>query len=201
MRLLAFTLALIVSALFMLRPSATDAQPQVTYLFPNEGDVLAESPTLITMCFASPINILDLHAGGDFAFKVVTPGGTPLGLRIVFDSDGLGVAIIPGLPEDALEGEWLFEWRVTEPDTLEPATGSVEFTVGPDGSPPPEPPETCREVTPVAGVTPTATAAGAGEEDDDGLGTLAIILIAAASLVGAAAAAGVILYLIRRRKP
>lgn len=119
----------------------------------------------------------------------------------MFRFDGLGVDIIPGLPEDALEGEWLFEWRVTEPDTLEPATDSVEFTVGPDGSPPPEPLETCREVTPVTGVTPTASPADAGEEDDDGLGTLAIILIAAASLVGAAAAAGLILYLIRRKKP
>lgn len=61
---MATLLALIAGALFMLRPSATDAQPQVTYLFPNEGDVLAEPPTLITMCFASPINTLDLHAGG-----------------------------------------------------------------------------------------------------------------------------------------
>ena len=209
MRLSAITLALMASALLMLRPSAADAEPQVTYLYPSEGDVLAEPPTQIRMCFASPVNNRDLHAGGDFQFNVVTPDGIPLGLRIVFDIDARGVTVFPGLPEDAPDGEWLFEWRVTDPDTLDPATGAIAFTVSPDGSPQPEElPESCLAATPVSAVTPTpvpdvtstATPATAGEEDGDGLDTLAISLIAAASLVGAAAAAGLILRLIRRRK-
>ncbi len=184
MRLLAITLALAAGALLLLRPSDVNAQPEVTFLFPSEGAVLSEPPALIRMCFASPINVQDLHAGGDFSFNVTMPNNIDLGLRIVFQRNGLGVGIEPGIPDDAPEGEWLFEWRVTDPDTLEPATGTLHFRVDPDGSPlPEEPPERCKT---------GASTPGGGQD------ILAISLITTASVIGAAAV-GLILYLVRRR--
>lgn len=192
MRLLAITLALAAGALLLLRPADVNAQPEVTFLFPSEGAVLSEPPALILMCFASPVNIQDLQVGGDFSFNVIMPNSISLGLRIAFHRNGLGVAIEPGIPENPPEGEWRFEWRVTDPDTLEPATGTLNFRVDPDGSPlPEEPPERCD--------TGASTPGGGQEDDEDGgPDILAISLITTAAAIGAAGV-GLILYLVRRR--
>ena len=193
MRLLAITLTLMIGALILLQSSTADAQPQVTFVFPVEGDELAEAPPIIHMCFASPVNTQDLDKGGDFRFDVVMPDGHRLGFRTVFQPDGYGLAVHPGLPGDPPEGQWAFEWRVTDAETLAPATGTVKFTVSPEGNPLPEEPlSRC----PSDG-TPAPTPAVA--EDDDGDRDIPLLaLIITGSVIGAAAL-GLILYLVRRR--
>lgn len=170
-----------------------------------------EPPSIIHMCFASPVNIRDLDKGGDFAFGVLRPDGRRLGLRIVFQPDGFGVDIHPGLPEDPPAGQWTFEWRVTDPETLEPAEGTVSFTVSPGGSPvPEEPPSRCparalpstvgveATPTPATGATPSPTPASGEDEADDDQDILLLALITTGSIIGAAVL-GLILYLVRRR--
>lgn len=196
------TLMLTASVLPFLQPPDAGAQPEVTFISPEDGAVLAEPPRVIQICFASPVNIRDLDKGGDFRFGVLRPNGSGLGLRIVFQPDGFGVAIHPGLPEDPPEGEWTFEWRVTDPDTLEPATGTIHFTVSPAGSPvPEEPPPRCPSdgsPTPPPGATPSPTPIAGEDEADDDQDILLPAVIAAGSVL-AIAVAGLVLYVVRRR--
>jgi methionine-rich copper-binding protein CopC len=202
------TLILTASVLPFLRPPDAGAQPEVTLIFPEDGSVLAEPPPVIQICFASPVNIRDLDKGGDFRFAVLRPNGSGLGLRIVFQNDGFGVGIHPGLPEDPPQGEWTFEWRVTDPDSLEPTEGTVHFTVRPDGSPvSQDPPPRCPSdgsptapgPTQTSAPPPTASptpAAGEGETDDQDI--LLPALIATGGVL-AVAVAGLVLYVVRRR--
>jgi len=203
-------LALTAAGLLLAKPYAVDAQPEVILVFPEEGDIMAEPPPIIRMCFARPINIRDLDDGGDFRFRVTTPEGRGLGLRIVFQTDGLGVDIHRGIPEGETEGEWTFEWRVTEPDTLEPAQGTLRFLVGPGGSPvPEEPPANCPSgnLTPVTGITPTTVTASPTPPPDrdkagDGQDDLLLALIIAGPVIGAAALGlGLYFLVFRRRGP
>ena len=184
------------AALLLVIWSPTGAQPEVTFLFPTDGDTLAEPPSAIHLCFASAVNIKDLDEGGDFSFRVFEPTGRGLGLRIVFQPDGFGVDIYPGVPEEP-EGEWTFEWRATDPDTLEPAEGAIRYTVGPGGDPPPDKPfSRCGGGSSPSTTSPTPASADDGAaEGSDGLW---IGLIAAAALAGAAVL-GLALYLVRRR--
>lgn len=197
------TLMLTASVLPFLQPPDAGAQPEVTFIFPEDGAVLAEPPRVIQICFASPVNIRDLDKGGDFRFGVLRPNGSGLGLRIVFQHDGFGVAVHPGLPEDPPEGEWTFEWRVTDPDTLEAATGTIHFTVSPAGSPvPEEPPPRCpSDGSPIApSPSPTSTPAPpAGEDEADDDQDILLPAVIAASSVLAVAVAGLVLYVVRRR--
>ena len=180
------------AALLLVIWSPTGAQPEVTFLFPADGDTLAEPPSAIHLCFASAVNIKNLDEGGDFSFRVFEPSGRGLGLRIVFQPDGFGVDIYPGVPEEP-EGEWTFEWRVTDPDTLEPTEGAIGYTVGPGGDPLPDKPfSRC----PGGGSAPTPSPTPASaDESSDGLW---IGAIAAGALAGAAVL-GLALYLVRRR--
>ncbi len=194
--------------LFLGLPSA-NAQPTVTFMFPEDGAVLAEPPQVIRMCFSSPVNVRDLDKGGDFRFSVLRPNGSGLGLRIVFQRDGFGVGVHPGLPEEPPPGEWTFEWRVTDPDTLEPVTGTIHFTVSPSGSPVPEdPPPRCSTdgspiapgatLTPVPGATASPTTVVSEDETDGDQDITLVALITTGSILGAAAV-GLVLYLVRRR--
>ena len=199
MRSVAIAALVAASLLLLFRAPSADAQSEVTFLFPLEGDVLAEPPSLIRMCFAEPVNILDLNAGGDFRFSVITPEDRGLGLRIVFQPDGLGVDVFPGLPQDPIDGEWTFEWRVTEPETLEPATGTVRFTVDPEGTPAPvEPARACRDTATPA--PDDSDSAASGNDEGDGSDVLLITGIVAGS-VALAVAAGVVYLRVRRRPP
>jgi len=188
------------AALALLWTPTADAQPEPTLVFPKDGDVLAEPPPIIRMCFDSPVNIQDLDAGGDFRFAVITPESRGLGLRIVFRPDGLGVDVHRGLPEGTLEGEWTFEWRVTDPETLEPAEGTVKFTVSPDGSPvPEEPPEPCvTDNTPSPSPTSAPTATPAADEGNDGPDAIFLGLVIGVPI--AAVALGLVLLLLIRRR-
>lgn len=199
----ALALMAVVSALLQL-PGA-HAQPKVTLIFPEDGAVLAEPPPIIHMCFASPVNIRDLHEGGDFNFQVTTPDGRGRGLRIVFQPGGLGVDIHPGYPDPAPEGEFTFEWRVTDPDTLEATSGTMNFTVSPGGNPVPSGPfERCTgDATPPADEIPTITPTPSENEaddqsEDDDQDTLLIALITTGSVAGVAVL-GLFLYIVRRR--
>lgn len=207
--IVAFTLA--AGVLLLLQPSDAGAQPEVSFMFPEDGAVLAEPPPIIQMCFASPVNIRDLDKGGDFRFSVLKPDGSGLGLRIVFQRDGLGVNVLPGLPDDPPQGEWTYEWRVTDPDTLEPTMGTIHYTVSPAGSPVPEleeplphclsdgspsPPGSTATQSPSDTPSPTQSA---GEDDsDDDQDILLLTLIITGAFLGAAVA-GLGLYFVRRR--
>lgn len=191
------TLTAITLLLLSLSPPSVQAQPEVTLIFPEDGAVLAEAPQNIHLCFAEPVDNAD---DADFRFRVFTPEDRGLGLRIVFQSDGLGVDVQPGLPETPLEGEWTFEWRVSDAVTREPASGTIHFQVRPDGTAiPTEPPQRCTGAeagTPQAGASPAAASTADGE--DGGPGTLVIVLIVVGA-VAAAAAALILLTLTRRR--
>ncbi len=182
-------LALAEGALLLLQAPSADAQPEVTFMFPEEGAFLTEPPPIIRMCFADPVNINDPDKGGDFKFSVQTPEDRGLGLRIVFRPDGLGVDVHPGLQEEPIDGVWTFEWRVTEPETLEPTSGTVQFTVGPEGEPLPE--ETPGDCT----AAPEPTPASSAEEDNDGSDTSLVIAI----LVIAVTVGGILGLLAYRR--
>ena len=205
--------ALILTAgvLLLLQPSDAGAQPEVSFIFPEDGAVLAEPPPIIQMCFASPVNIRDLDKGGDFRFRLLRPDGRGLGLRIVFQRDGLGVNILPGLPEDPPRGQWTFEWRVTDPDTLEPAMGTIHYTVSPTGSPVPEleeplprclsdgsPAPPGSTATPSPSDTPGPTPAEGEDDSDDDQDILLLALITTGAFLGAAVV-GLGLYFVRRR--
>lgn len=202
-------LTLAAGVLLLLRFPVAEAQPEVTATFPEDGDVLAEPPSRIRVCFASPVNIRDPGEGGDFGFTVTTPEGRNLGLRIVFQRNGLGVDVFPGVPDEPSEGEWGVDWRVTDPDTLEPTTGTINFTVGPDGSPvPEEPPISCAgggpptpRISPDSTPTPGDAAEGGDEGDDEGDDGTDVVLLAliTAGAVGGAVVLGLILVLVRRR--
>lgn len=216
MRLTTITALLLVAGVsLLLRSPAAQAQPELIYIFPKDGATLAEAPTHIQLCFAKPVNIHDLDKGGDFRFRVIMPDATLLGLRIVFQTDGYGVVIYPGPgPSGASpNGEWTFEWRVTEPPpaaspaagespaptpaaTLKAAEGTATFTVDPTGEPAPQetPPPCSPGATPGPGQTPEPT----GDEEDGGPDILFLALITTAAVAGAVVLGG-FLYLVRQR--
>ena len=221
-----------VAVLLLSGPPAAQAQaPEIVSMFPEEGDILAEEPAFLPatpttpdepipaesryglqLCFAASVDIRDNDKGGVHDFTVLSPDDTVLALRIVFQPDGLGVVVFPGLAPEPVEGEWTFEWLVRDVDSLEEAPGSLRFQIQEDGSPvPTEPAAPCggtpspqREDTPTAGATatapptPTADEDSADQDDDDGSDALIIALIIVGSVVAAAVVAAA-LYVIRRR--
>ncbi len=175
--------------------------PQLIHQSPVEGAVVNEPLLFMQVCFADPINIRDLHLGGDFAFGVTAPDGFGLGLRSVCQTDGYGAAVYPGAPPGETIGDWIFTWRVTSPDGEEASEGEINYTVDSDGDPTPQstppacigeqgtatPPsdETPAAATPSPGpsVDPTATP-GLGESDDGDSNLLLIALISIGAVVG-----------------
>ena len=203
-------------------PTPTQAkEPVITYQYPEEGDVLKERPFVLQMCFKEPVNVNDKDKGGDFDFRILPPDGKGLGIRIVFQPDGYGVALYPG-PEAAgqvLEGEWTWKYRLTDKvQTSDAIEGEIKFSVSDR-----EGQDTISATPPAclaAGATPQPTLVPAGspgvtntpasptetgepngvidEGDDSDVDILRLALLT----IGAAGAAGVIAligYLIRKR--
>lgn len=135
-------------------------EPTTTFTFPHDGDILAEPPTVLQICFAEPIDIRDLDKGGYYDFAVSQPSGMRLGTRNVFQLDGYGVAIYPGRSGEAPEGTWKFEWRVRDAKTLNPLPGAVTFEVQPGGAPVPKavPPDCTPAGRPQTTASPQASA-------------------------------------------
>jgi hypothetical protein len=185
--------------------------PEITLQFPADDAVLAEAPPVLQMCFKNPVNVKDLDKGGDFSFRLVRPDQLGLGMRIVFQPDGYGVAIYPGEgPTEAPEGVWTWTYRVVDNETGDPLEGEVVFEVRAEGG------QAVILSTPPAclagGATQQATGAPAGSasitptpivideepEEDNGpdVGLLAALTIGVA---GIAAVVAVIGYIVRRR--
>jgi hypothetical protein len=177
-------------------PVNAQGEPEITFIFPHEGDTFAEPLLVLQMCFAEPINNKDLDKGGDFDFALTPPNTPRLGMRIVFQPDGQGVAVYPGFVEGGSpEGEWTFAWRVTDAATLEPLEGVTRYSVREGGGPILQsPPATC-----VAGSTPTLNTPPVIEDpDDDGPDVLLLALLTIGA-AGAAAVIALIGYVIRNR--
>ena len=107
-------------------------EPEIIFQFPEEGDTLNEPPFVLQMCFKEPVNVSDLDKGGDFSFRILRPDNKGLGIRIVFQPDGYGAALYPGLPQDEEipEGEWTWEYRLTDRvQTSDAIEGEIKFSV------------------------------------------------------------------------
>jgi len=193
--------------------AALASQPEIIFQFPKDGMVLQQPPKVLQMCFKQPVNVKDLDKGGDFSFRLLRPDRFGLGMRIVFQPDGYGVAIYPGLPEEAIpEGEWTWDYRVTDPEAKEALEGTVKFSVNSQtgqGILEPTPPGCSSGQGPVASGSTTSpgprasevitgTGRGQPEEDDGGPDALVLSLLAIGA-VGGAGVLGLIGYLVRRR--
>ena len=189
-------------------------EPVITFQFPEDGQVLAEPPIVLQMCFKEPVNVKDLPPldVGDFKFSVTRPDNVSLGMRIVFQPDGYGVAIYVGsAATEPPEGEWLWTYRVVDAASGDPLEGEVRFTTNAANGEEilqPTPPAclaegaTHRPTAPVAGEetpapTPEPTTGSEGDGDDDlSVSELALITI---GIAAAAAVVGVAAYFFRRR--
>jgi hypothetical protein len=186
------------------RGAARAEPPEVTFISPQDGDVLAEPPKDIYLCFRNPVDNAD---NADFEFRVLPPGGTGLGARIVFQPDGYGVDVQPGNALGPVEGEWVFTYRVSDDATKEVTEGEIRFEVRPDGQPSAAPPPPCTGglYSPAAsgrtGVTDgsgsTSGDDGGGEEDD---GDSSTVLVVALVIVGVAVAGAAGLIAVRGRR-
>lgn len=158
-------------------------QPEITESNVENGDVLDSPPEMFHLCFSEPVNNEDAPAGPTdpadlpWAFSVQQPDGSPLGLRIEFRPDGSCVDVVPGLPPEPPEGDWVFNWMVRSQSTDDQASGVITFQVGEA-----EDPDT-----------------GSGSDDDDGIGTSLLIGIGA-GLGAALVVTGIVAIVSRRRR-
>jgi len=178
-------------------------EPEITFRFPHDGDVIAEPPTVLQMCFKDPVNVKDLDKGGDFKFNLKRSDGIGLGMRIVFQPDGYGVAVYPGkaVPEVPPDGEWTWQFRVVDAATGDALEETVKFTVSAgegqeivQGTPP-----ACL----AGGVTQPPTSPGESpaattEPEDDG-SDISGRALATIGVAGGAALIAIVGFLIRRR--
>lgn len=217
------TLVLVGGIAPVLTPDEGQAQegdpPEITLLSPGPDETITEPAFGIQMCFSAPVNILDQHLGGDFDFSLTPPETFPVGLRIVFQTDGYGLVVYPNNNDvETPEGEWLFTYRLTAPETLAVTEGEYTWTVDPSGEELPQatPPDCLPSgETASAGTDSTRNASATGalstpalsgspgsdgsidEGDDDGpdILLLALLTIGAAAGVGVLALIG---YFVRR---
>jgi hypothetical protein len=194
------------------RPASAD-EPEIIFQFPVEGQVIAEPPLVLQMCFKAPVNVKDLPPldEGDFRFSLKRPDNVSLGMRIVFQPDGYGVAIYPGTATtEPPEGEWIWEYRVVDAESGDPLEGEVRFTVNAaegDAILQPTPPACLAEgatnqPTSVDGSTNSATedpgSSESDSDDDDDLSVLELALITI-GIAAAAAIVGVLAFFFRKR--
>lgn len=190
------------------RPASAD-EPVVTYMYPQEGDVFAEPLQVIQICFENPIDVRDLppRDDGEFDFDLTRPNGLRVGLRIVFQANGYGVAVYPGIESEGIVGEWTLSYQVRDRESLDRITRTLNYEVSDSGEPIITPtPQMC----PSDGGTPPAATdqptgpdgtpddGGTVVEEDGDSDALVLPLIA----IGAAGGAAVLLllgYAFRRR--
>ncbi|MFQ5471613.1 MAG: hypothetical protein ACE5FA_01840 [Dehalococcoidia bacterium] len=204
---------------FLVAGSAQDAaadEPEITFQYPKpEGDVFSEPLQVIQICFAQPVDVRDKPPGGegDFNFKIERPDGLGLGMRIVFQANGYGVAIYPGILDEGFEGDWALNYEVRDAASLDRLSGRITWEVQSGGEPvitptpavcptsgePPSTPIDNPNGTPAVSETPSSTPDGAGALDADGdvdILKLALLTVGAA---GGAAVIVLIGYLLRKR--
>jgi len=214
-------------------PSALAQAPEVVSQFPEEGAVLAEEPAFfpatpptpeepipavarygLQLCFAEPLDIRDTDKEGLHEFSVRGPSGAQLAMRVVFQTDGFGVTVFPGLAPAPAEGQWTFDWLVRDAESLEEASGTINFEIAQGGSPIPTerlpdcagtpgsqqsaPAGTTSAAQTTAGATATPGAAENADENDGGLSTAAIIGIIVGAMAAMVVGSGAVLYLRRR---
>ena len=172
------------------------------YQFPLDSAILEEAPLAIQLCFRAPIDIRDLDKGGDFKFAIVDPDGLQLGHRAIFQPDGYGVVVQPGISSSP-QGGWRFDWQLRDAASEDPAEGTIRFTVKESGGAviPAEPPPCTASGTP-GPASPTATDAFEANDPEPEEGDGPDVLLLALLTTGAAGAAGVVAgigYLVRRR--
>ena len=218
---------LAVASLARTEAQTADA-PQVVLQYPLGGETFNQQIPLMQLCFAAPVNIRDKGAGGDFDFSVVRPDGRAIGHVAVFQSDALGVVIERMSQVEEAEGDWLFEWRLTNPDATAEASGEIAFSVdldsgetplmqanaclGPEGTATPRPtlpPATGPTPTKLDQITPTPLPAETTlptddgtdeepEEDDDGADT-PLIVVGVAAVSAAALLLAAVLWRLSQR--
>lgn len=200
-------LVAVVAGAYLGTDTASAQAPEVTYQYPAQGQSLATPPVFMQMCFSRSVDVRDLDKGGDFSFDLIRPNGLGLGMRIVFQVDGFGVAIFPGEPSDEeINGEWRLEYTVRDRETLEELTGTMNFVVDPAGEPvPQETPPACSpgstpgSTSPVESGSATPTPATGGEDGDDDDPDVALLVGLTLGIAAIAAVIAVIGYLVRRR--
>jgi hypothetical protein len=205
----AITLVLAAFAYLQVSPRPVSAdEPVITYMYPEDGDVFAEPLQVIQFCFEEPIDVRDLppRDEGEFEFDLVRPSGLNVGMRIVFQANGYGVAIYPGIEEEGIIGEWTLNYQVRDRESLDPITGTLNWEVGEGGQPiitptPQQCPAEGATLAPTESPTPgpDGTPADGGTVDEDGDSDALVMSLV---VIGAAAGAGVLLllgYLFRRR--
>lgn len=170
------------------QPTLVAAEPKVTEINLEQGDVLDAPPESVHMCFSEPVqlsadpNAEPTPAPGEeppWRFNMTTPDGLGLGLRIVFEPSAECVEVIPGLPPDPPEGTWTFEWMVKAQEDGEEASDLITFAVGHE--------------------SPSDSGSGSGS-DSNGLSTLEIALIVVAGVCVAGAGAGFAMQRVRRKR-
>lgn len=201
------TLALlaVVGIIYMQTGAARAQAPAVVYQFPQDGDVLAEPPGFLQMCFTRAVDVRDLDKGGDFSMDLLRPNGLGLGMRIVFQVNGFGVTIFPGIAEGDIEGDWRLEYTVRDRETLEELTDTINFSVNAaEGIPviQPTPPDCEPNSTPGGGEATgagSATPDGTGVDEDGGDPDVLLLALLTIGAAGVAAVVALIGYAIRRR--
>jgi methionine-rich copper-binding protein CopC len=164
-----------------LSSSPVFAQLDVTEESPADGEVLPEPPTALDVCFSEPV-IYEYEPGEDrpWSFSLKMPDGKDLGMRIIWQTDGLCVTVEPGIPDDAPSGTWTFDWLVVSQEGGEELSKATNFRVGsvPDTTPTPQ---------------------DGADEDGDGDTVIFVIVGVAIGLVVLAGAAALVLR--RRSNP
>ena len=192
-------------------PAAHADEPEITFQSPKDGDVFLEPLLVIQICFAEPVDVRDLPplGEGEFEFDMDRPDGLGVGMRIVFQANGYGVAIYPGIVNENTEGPWALTFQVRDAQSLDRLNHSISWQVQSGGEPVVTPtPAVCPTtgeppMTPIddPDITPVATDeldgnGGVDEGSDVDVLELALLTVGAA---GGAAVLVLIGYLVRRR--
>jgi hypothetical protein len=133
------SLLLLASTSTRLEVSPAAAEPELDTAEPPDGTVLEAPPESVRLCFREPVKVEQ----DQWRFEM-RAGTQPLGLRIVFGTDGSCVDVFPGSDDDTPEGIWSLDWLVHAQSDGSEGSGVVRLQVGdlqPGQTPLPEPRE------------------------------------------------------------